>query len=177
MPINLQHIPFQYEPRPEFEIQNRSKEYLELLQSRRSIRHFSKKDVPIEIIRNLIQTAANSPSGVHTEPWSYILVKNQDIKQKVRDIVEYEEEINYKTRMGKTWTTDLRPLRTNWIKEYLTDAPYLIFIFKKLFSTKPNGLRRLHYYNEKSVCLSAGLLLSAIHVSNRAFQVTSNKYN
>lgn len=67
--------------------------------------------------------------------------------------------------MGKKWTTDLQPLRTNWVKEYLTEAPYLILIFKQLWGLNPNGTRRVHYYNEMSVCISAGILLSAIQVS------------
>lgn len=66
--------------------------------------------------------------------------------------------------MGKTWTTDLKPLRTSWVKEYLTEAPYLILVFKQTHSFKPDGQKRLHYYNEQSVALSAGILLAAIHV-------------
>lgn len=66
--------------------------------------------------------------------------------------------------MGKKWTADLRPLRTNWIKEYLTEAPYLILVFKQMYSFTKDGEKKIHYYNEISISIAAGMLLSAIHV-------------
>lgn len=86
------------------------------------------------------------------------------MKQEIRAIIENEEETNYKKRMGKVWTKDLEPLKTNWIKEYLTDAPYLILLFKQLYSYRADGKKKLHYYNEQSVSISAGFLLAAIQV-------------
>lgn len=118
---------------------------------------------------NLKFLLGTAPSGAHTEPWTYVLVGCPEIKQKIRDIIEDEEETNYKKRMGKVWTTDLKPLRTNWIKEYLTEAPYLILLFKQQYSFRENGNKKLHYYNDQSVFISAGILLSAIHVSAITF--------
>lgn len=94
-----------------------------------------------------------------------MVVGSLEMKQKIREIIEDEEEINYKKRMGKVWTEDLKPLRTNWIKEYLTEAPYLILLFKQQYSFKENGMKKMHYYNEQSVFISVGILLTAIHVS------------
>lgn len=108
--------------------------------------------------------SGTAPSGAHTEPWTYVLVKSAETKQQIRQIIEDEEEINYKKRMGKVWTTDLKCLRTNWVKEYLTEAPYLILVFKQTYSFRDDGKKRLHYYNEQSVSLAAGMLLTAIHV-------------
>src|SRR5699024_4042934 len=99
-----------------------------------------------------------------TEPWTYVVVTSMEIKEKIRQIIEDEEEINYKKRMGKVWTTDLKPLRTNWVKEYLTDAPCLILVFKQMYSFKPDNKKKLHYYNEQSVSIATGFLLTAIHV-------------
>lgn len=75
--------------------------------------------------------------------------------------------------MGKIWTTDLKPLRTNWIKEYLTEAPHLILLFKQQYSVRENGNKKMHYYNEQSVFIAAGILLTAIHVSivNESFLI------
>lgn len=73
-----------------------------------------------------------SPSGAHTEPWKFCVVENPGIKANIRQIVEDEELLNYSQRMSKQWVTDLKPLRTNFIKEYLTDAPYLILVFKQI---------------------------------------------
>ncbi|XP_018323366.1 iodotyrosine deiodinase 1 isoform X1 [Agrilus planipennis] len=163
LPEELEHIPLKFGRLSVDESLKRSEDFYVLLNSRRSVRHFSKETVPLKIIHNIIKTAGTSPSGAHTEPWTYICVISEEMKQKIRTIIETEEEINYKKRMGKVWTTDLKPLKTNWIKEYLTDAPCLILIFKQTYSFKNDGQRRLHYYNEQSVCLSAGILLAAIH--------------
>lgn len=113
----------------------------------------------------LIVKLGTAPSGAHTEPWTYVVVSSPETKQSIREIIEDEEEINYKKRMGKVWTTDLKPLKTNWVKEYLTDAPYLILIFKQMYSFRDDGKKKLHYYNEQSVSIAAGMLLTAIHVS------------
>jgi len=79
--------------------------------------------------------------------------------------VEREEEINYKKRMGVKWTTDLSPLRTNWMKEYLTIAPYLILVFKQIYGILPNGKKKVHYYQEMSVSIACGILITAIQVT------------
>lgn len=74
-----------------------------------------------------------SPSGAHTQPWTFCVIENPELKSQIREIIEQEEYINYKQRMSRQWTADLEPLKTNHIKEYLTDAPYLILIFRKIY--------------------------------------------
>lgn len=68
--------------------------------------------------------------------------------------------------MSKQWVTDLKPLKTNWEKQYLTDAPYLILVFKQLYSFSESGMKKMHYYNEISVAIATGMLITAIHVNN-----------
>lgn len=84
------------------------------------------------------------------------------MKTRIREIVEAEEYTNYKQRMSKQWTTDLRPLRTNHIKEYLTEAPFTILAFKQTYGVKADGGRKTHYYNEISCAISVGILLCAL---------------
>uniref|UniRef100_A0A8C9FLV1 Iodotyrosine deiodinase n=1 Tax=Pavo cristatus TaxID=9049 RepID=A0A8C9FLV1_PAVCR len=114
----------------------------------------------------LIQTHFNIKDkyGAHTEPWTFVVVQDPDLKHKIREIVEEEEEINYKKRMGDRWVNDLKRLRTNWIKEYLDTAPYLILIFKQVYGRLPNGKKKTHYYNEISVSIACGMLLAALQV-------------
>ncbi|GJQ88419.1 hypothetical protein Trydic_g10555 [Trypoxylus dichotomus] len=140
-----------------------SLKFYRVMDKRRSVRHFSSDPIPIEVIHNIIRTAGTAPSGAHTEPWTFVVVKSYDIKIQIRDIIEEEEEINYKKRMGKVWTTDLKPFETNWIKEYLTEAPYLILVFKQMYSFRPDGKKKMHYYSEQSVSIAVGILLAAIH--------------
>lgn len=84
------------------------------------------------------------------------------MKVNIREIIEAEEYTNYKQRMSKQWTTDLKPLKTNHIKEYITEAPYIILVFKQTFSLKSNGLKKTNYYNEVSCAISVGILLCAL---------------
>lgn len=161
---NLKHIPYVYKRPSEEEILCRASEFYKIVAARRSIRFFSPDPVPKEVIHEIIKAAGTTPSGAHTEPWTFVAVSNQKVKEQIRLIVESEEEINYKKRMGVKWTTDLLPLRTNWIKEYLTTAPYLIFVFKQIYGILPNGNKKIHYYNEMSTSIACGILITAIQV-------------
>nr|XP_012229143.1 PREDICTED: iodotyrosine dehalogenase 1 [Linepithema humile]XP_012229144.1 PREDICTED: iodotyrosine dehalogenase 1 [Linepithema humile]XP_012229145.1 PREDICTED: iodotyrosine dehalogenase 1 [Linepithema humile]XP_012229146.1 PREDICTED: iodotyrosine dehalogenase 1 [Linepithema humile]XP_012229147.1 PREDICTED: iodotyrosine dehalogenase 1 [Linepithema humile]XP_012229148.1 PREDICTED: iodotyrosine dehalogenase 1 [Linepithema humile]XP_012229149.1 PREDICTED: iodotyrosine dehalogenase 1 [Linepithem len=162
LPRDLKHIPYQYVRLSEKELLARALEFYQLAAARRTLRFFSADPVPKEIIHEIIRTAGTAPSGAHTEPWSFVVVSNPTVKSKIRSIVEQEEEINYKKRMGVKWTTDLSPLKTDWIKEYLTVAPYLILVFKQTYGTLPNGKKKIHYYHEMSVSIACGILITAI---------------
>nr|XP_023011524.1 iodotyrosine deiodinase 1 isoform X1 [Leptinotarsa decemlineata] len=165
LPKDLKHIPLKFEKLTVEDSIAKSAQFYDLMNKRRTVRHFSSDFVPKEIIHNIIKTAGTAPSGAHTEPWTYVVVSCPEMKLKIRQIIENEEEINYKKRMSREWTADLKPLKTNWVKEYLTDAPYLILVFKQLYSFREDGRKKTHYYNEQSVSLAAGILLTAIQVA------------
>jgi iodotyrosine deiodinase len=95
------------------------------------------------------------------------------MKLQIREIIEAEEYTNYAQRMSRQWTTDLKPLRTNHIKEYLTEAPYLILVFKQTYGFKPNGDKKTHYYNEISCAISVGILLSALQAAGLSSLTTT----
>jgi len=162
---DTQHVPFVSTQYEKDEMIQRSQEFYKEMNKRRSIRFFSDKPVAREVIDNLIMTAGTSPSGAHTEPWTYVVVQDADVKLRIREIIEQEEEINYIQRMGRKWTTDLKFARTNWVKPYLTTAPYLILLFKQTHGYMEDGSKKIHYYNEISCSISAGLLLAAIQYS------------
>merc|ERR1711874_26452 len=162
---DLEHIPFACETFSTEEMIERSEKFYQEMNKRRTLRFYSDKPVPREVINNIIKTAGTAPSGAHTEPWTYVVVADQEIKEQVRDIIEKEEEINYSQRMGDKWTTDLRPLKTDWVKPYLTTAPYLVLLFKQTHGTLPTGGKKVHYYNEISCSISAGLLIAAIQMA------------
>ncbi|XP_026522037.1 iodotyrosine deiodinase 1 [Notechis scutatus] len=158
----LAHIPFSTERYSEEDMVKRSKDFYELLKKRRSVRFISDEPVPREVIDNVIKTAGTSPSGAHTEPWTFVIVNDKEVKHKIREIIEEEEEMNYMKRMGDRWVNDLKRMRTNWIKEYLDSAPYLILIFKQVYGILPDGKKKTHYYNEISVSIACGILLAAL---------------
>nr|XP_016944530.2 uncharacterized protein LOC108020673 [Drosophila suzukii] len=153
---------------------NGADRFYKLIQGRRSIRSFKSHPKPdLSVIEDCIRAAGTAPSGAHTEPWTYCVVENADIKQTIREIVEQEEFINYSQRMHLQWVTDLRPLQTNHVKEYLTDAPYLILIFKQTYGLTGTGKRKRHYYNEISTSISAGILLCALQAAGLSSLVTT----
>ncbi|XP_076681708.1 iodotyrosine deiodinase isoform X2 [Andrena cerasifolii] len=164
LPKDLEHVPYVYEKPCEAELLRRASEFYKTVAARRSIRFFSPDPVPKEVVREIIKATGTAPSGAHTEPWTFVAVSNQKVKEQIRRVVEHEEEINYMKRMGLKWTTDLLPLRTNWIKEYLTTAPYLLVVFKQTYGILANGRRKVHYYNEMSTSIACGILITSIQV-------------
>lgn len=153
---------------------NGAETFYNLIRGRRSIRSFSGQRKPeLSIIEDCIRAAGTAPSGAHTEPWTFCVVEAPELKQSIREIVEQEELINYSQRMHPQWVTDLRPLQTNHVKEYLTDAPYLILIFKQTYGLMDDGRRKRHYYNEISTSIAAGILLCALQAAGLNSLVTT----
>ena len=132
------------------------------MDSRRTIRHFSSKTVPKEVIEAIIKTASTAPSGAHKQPWTFAVVASVEMKKKIRAAAEIEEQENYNGRMSEEWLRDLAPLGTDQFKPFLEDAPYLIVVFKKTYEIHPEGKRK-NYYVSESVGLAAGFLIAAIH--------------
>lgn len=95
------------------------------------------------------------------------------MKQQIREIVETEEYTNYKQRMSKQWKSDLTPLRTTHIKEYLTEVPYIILVFKQTYGLRADGERKTHYYNEISTAISVGILLCALQAAGLSTLTTT----
>lgn len=93
-------------------------------------------DVITHLLLQITKLTGTSPSGAHTQPWTFCVIGDPQIKAHIREIIEDEELLNYTQRMSRQWVTDLKPLKTNFVKEYLTDAPYLILIFKQIHGTR-----------------------------------------
>ncbi|XP_034103668.1 iodotyrosine deiodinase [Drosophila albomicans] len=153
---------------------NGARRFYEVMRGRRSVRAFNPHKQPSqEVIEDCIRAAGTAPSGAHTEPWTFCVIVDSEIKQTVRQIVEQEEYINYSQRMHAQWVTDLRPLQTTSTKPYLSDAPYLILIFKQTHGLTANGRKKLHYYNEISTSIAAGMLLCALQAAGLCSLVTT----
>lgn len=133
------------------------------IQGRRSIREFSDKPIPQEVIDNLVRIAASAPSGAHKQPWTFCVVSSTEIKTKIREAAEKEEYTNYHGRMSKEWLDDLKKFGTDWHKDFITTAPYIIVVFKKSYDVEADGGKAKNYYVNESVGIACGFLLSAIH--------------
>ncbi len=140
-----------------------SKEFYNWMNQRRSVRDFSNKPVPKEVIENILLTASTAPSGAHKQPWTFCVVSNPDTKSKIRIEAEKEEKESYDSRMSEEWLADIRPLQTDWQKPFLETAPYQIVVFKKAYDLCEDGSKKTNYYVNESVGIACGFLLSAIH--------------
>jgi nitroreductase len=145
------------------DMQSRSETFLTEMSKRRSIRTFSDRSVPIEIIYNCIQTAASAPSGANKQPWQFVVVKDPAVKAKIRQAAELEEKEFYRHRATKEWLEDLNQFGTDWHKPFLDIAPYLIVVFKQAYDIKDDGSQRKNYYVNESVGIASGFLLAALH--------------
>lgn len=145
------------------EMLERSLSFYEAMDSRRSVREFSDRAVPHEVIENLIKAASTAPSGAHKQPWTFCVVENPEIKKQIRIAAEEEELESYESRMSSDWLDDLKPLGTDWHKPFLETAPYLIIVFRRIYEFGADGKKKNNYYVQESVGLAAGFLLAAIH--------------
>lgn len=164
-PEDTPRIPYRPQRFTADEMIKKSREYYETLNKRRSVRFFSKDPVPLEVIENIVKAAGTSPSGAHSEPWTFVVVKDPQIKLQIREIIEQEEYLNYDRRMGEKWVNDLKFMGTSHEKPYLEEAPYLIIVMKQQYHAGKNSTKYTHYYYEVSTAIAAGFLLTAIQMA------------
>lgn len=157
------HIAYHQESFSAQVMKDKSKSFYHWMDKRRSIREYSEKPVPKEVIENLIQTASTSPSGAHKQPWTFCAVSNPTLKNKIRIAAEMEEKESYETRMSDSWKKDLTPLGTDKNKPFLEIAPWLIIVFKRAYEFDKTGNKQQNYYVNESVGLACGMLITAIH--------------
>ena len=133
------------------------------MDGRRTTRHFSNRHVPKELIELAIKSASTAPSGAHIQPWTFVAVSNQELKQKMREAAEEEERKTYEERMPDAWKEVLQPLGTDAIKEHMTDAPWIVVLFRQTKRKRQNGEDGPTYYSTESCGIAAGLFIHAIH--------------
>jgi len=133
------------------------------MEQRRTTRHFSGREVPRELIELAVQTAGTAPSGAHMQPWTYVAVSNPGLKQRLREAAEVEEKRFYEERMPAAWEEVLTPLGTDYVKEHITDAPWVVVLFRHSKRLRDNGEWAPTYYSQESCGISAGLFIAAVH--------------
>ncbi|HAT41539.1 MAG TPA: nitroreductase family protein [Rheinheimera sp.] len=159
-----QHFPLtDYQAPTEAELQQRANSHLALMQQRHTIRSFSDRPVPREIIQQLIQIAASAPSGANHQPWHFVAISDPRIKKRIREEAELQEAGFYNGRAGDEWLDALKPLGTNAQKPYLETAPWLIVIFSQKRGGLQNNDTDTNYYVHESVGIATGFLIQACH--------------
>ncbi len=158
-----QPVPYSIPYRTAIEIIETLNEHYSQMSSRRSVRLFSPKPVPKEAIEHAIRIAGTAPSGAHRQPWHFVAISNPEIKQRIREAAEKEERLFYEKRAPQSWLDAVAPLGTDFEKSHLTDAPWIIVVFREDYTMLPSGDRIKNYYMSESVGIAVGFLLYALH--------------
>ena len=142
--------------------------YFEHVRKRHSVRAFSDRPVPREIIETCIRAAGTAPSGANHQPWHFACISDPETKRRIREAAEIEEAEFYGGRAGQEWLDNLAALGTDQFKPFLETAPWLIAIFVERQGKDEQGNRRKNYYMSESVGIATGFLLNALHSAGLA---------
>lgn len=148
---------------PVDEMQARARAFADDLVRRRTIRDFSDRPVPRDVVESCLRAAASAPSGANRQPWHFVVVSDPAIKGRIREAAEAEERAFYAGRAPDDWLDALAPLGTNADKPFLEIAPYLIVVFAEAYGLRPDGTKVKHYYVQESVGIATGFLIAALH--------------
>ncbi|MGH9865803.1 MAG: nitroreductase family protein, partial [Candidatus Acidiferrales bacterium] len=147
------------------EMKQRSKFFRDDMLRRRTVRQFSSRPVPREVIDNCLTIAGSAPSGANMQPWHFVVISDAQVKRKIREAAEAEERIFYRERAPKEWLDALAPLGTDENKPYIEAAPYLIAVFGQVYGLSSEGRKMKNYYVTESVGIATGMLISAVHLA------------
>ncbi len=170
----MQHpfLPLRFERLTVDESRQRGRRFLETLRMRRTVRDFDPEPVPADVIDTAIETAGTAPSGANRQPWKFVVVRDPDVRRRIRDAAEAEEREFYERRATPEWLADLAPLGTDWRKPFLESAPCVIAVFRIDYEPAQlaDGTERKHknYYVGESVGIAVGFLLAALHAAGLA---------
>lgn len=153
----------QYREFPIEEMRERLEAFYTDMNRRRTVRDFSTRPVPRDLIETALKVANTAPSGANLQPWHFVAVSGPETKRKIREAAEAEEREFYTHRASEEWLAALEPLGTDERKPFLETAPYLIAVFLQKYGELPDGRKVKHYYPAESTGLATGLLIAALH--------------
>lgn len=161
-------VPLDFSELPESEMRAQALSFYEAMKTRRTVRDFSDRDVPREIIEHAILTAGTAPSGANHQPWFFSVIGRGPSRRPLREAAEAEERAFYEGKAGAEWLDALAPLGTDADKPFLETAPWLIAVFAQRRGGPKPGENRKNYYVSESVGIACGLLLASLHKSGLA---------
>ncbi|HNP62411.1 MAG TPA: nitroreductase family protein [Woeseiaceae bacterium] len=157
-----------YREYPIEEMRQRVRRFYENLDRRRTVREFSGRPVPRDVIETALKAANTAPSGANLQPWHFAVVSGPETKKRIREAAEIEEREFYEHRASDEWLAALAPLGTDQHKPFLETAPYLIAVFLQKYGELPDGRKVKHYYPGESTGLATGILIAALHEAGLA---------
>ena len=166
--INTEFAALQFTEKNLDEMVALSESFYRNVKKRRSVREFSDRPIPDEVIKNALLAAGTAPSGANMQPWHFVVVSNPDTKRAIREAAEEEERAFYQGRAPEEWLRALQPLGTDENKPFLETAPSLIAVFLKKVTVDEAGKEYKNYYTAESVGIAVGILITALHLSGLA---------
>lgn len=163
MPEPIATIPYTIERRTGNEVAILLESDFAVANRRRTVRHFSKDPVPREAIEWAIRIAGTAPSGAHRQPWHFVAISDPAIKEQIRQAAESEEQEFYASKITPEWRDALAPLGTDFVKTHITDAPWVIVVFRVDYEIRPDGSKSKNYYMTESVGIAIGFLIQTLH--------------
>ena len=145
------------------EMKRRAIAFYEDVRRRRTVRDFSSRPIPREIIEHCLMAAGTAPSGANRQPWHFVVVSDPQVKREIRVAAEQEEHEFYSGRAPQDWIDALAPLGTDEHKPFLEIAPYVIAVFAQRYEVLTDGAQAKNYYVTESVGIATGLLITALH--------------
>lgn len=152
-----------YQEYPVAEMLERAEAFYAEMRRRRTVRMFSDRLVPREVIERCLLTAGTAPNGANLQPWHFVVISDPEVKHRIRLAAEEEERSFYSGRAPQEWLDALAHLGTDAAKPFLDTAPYLIAIFAQSYGVAADGGRQRHYYVQESVGIATGFLIAALH--------------
>lgn len=163
MALNAGFIPLVFERISLTDSRDRAAAFYREMNARRTTRHFSTESVPRKLIEFAFKTAGTAPSGAHQQPWTFVAISDQATKERIRAAAEEEERRFYGGGAPREWLDALAPLGTDHHKPHLTDAPWIVVLFRHAHELSPDGSKRTLYYTQESCGIAAGFFIAAIH--------------
>lgn len=157
-------VPLQgYQELPVDEMRAAAEEFLATMRRRRTVRDFSSRPVPRDVIERCLLAAGTAPNGANRQPWRFVVVGSPALKKEIRREAEVEEEAFYSGKAPQEWLDALEHLGTDANKPFLEKAPWLIAIFAERYEVGPDGKKLKNYYVSESVGIATGMLITALH--------------
>ncbi|MDA0310900.1 MAG: nitroreductase family protein [Gemmatimonadetes bacterium] len=138
-------------------------DFLSVMRRRRTVRDFSDRPVPKDVLERCLLAAGTAPNGANRQPWRFVVVGDPEIKAQIRAGAEEEEAEFYSGKAPPEWIEALEHLGTDEHKPFLERAPWLIVIFAESYEVMPDGGKAKNYYVSESVGIATGMLITALH--------------
>lgn len=158
----------EYRELPVEEMRARARDFLETMRRRRTVRDFSDRPVPRDIVETCILAAGTAPNGANRQPWRFVVVGDPEVKKEIRRQAEIEERAFYSGKAPQEWLDALEHLGTDEHKPFLERAPWLIAIFAERYEVAADGKKLKNYYVNESVGIATGMLVTALHQAGLA---------